>query len=72
MSGFLGFSYHDLSLLTTMLFFRLTAGVSFSSVEHSRGQRVRLDLKDLDHFSLFPGQVNKPNLMLYALSTEVN
>ncbi|KAK3139635.1 hypothetical protein QOZ80_5AG0386660 [Eleusine coracana subsp. coracana] len=27
------------------------------SVEHSRGQRVRLDLKDLDHFSLFPGQV---------------
>ncbi|GJN13452.1 hypothetical protein PR202_gb00159 [Eleusine coracana subsp. coracana] len=29
----------------------------FSSVEHSRGQRVRLDLKDLDHFSLFPGQV---------------
>ncbi|XP_062204477.1 uncharacterized protein LOC133906549 [Phragmites australis] len=27
------------------------------SVVHSRGQRVRLDLKDLDHFSLFPGQV---------------
>ncbi|XP_066378201.1 uncharacterized protein [Miscanthus floridulus] len=27
------------------------------SVQHSRGQRVRLDLKDLDHFSLFPGQV---------------
>ncbi|TVU51822.1 hypothetical protein EJB05_03267 [Eragrostis curvula] len=27
------------------------------SVEHSRGQRVRLDLKNLDHFSLFPGQV---------------
>ncbi|PUZ72199.1 hypothetical protein GQ55_2G374400 [Panicum hallii var. hallii] len=27
------------------------------SVEHSRGERVRLDLKDLDHFSLFPGQV---------------
>uniref|UniRef100_A0A0A9EXG1 DNA polymerase alpha subunit B n=1 Tax=Arundo donax TaxID=35708 RepID=A0A0A9EXG1_ARUDO len=27
------------------------------SVEHTRGQRVRLDLKDLDHFSLFPGQV---------------
>ncbi|KAL6905855.1 hypothetical protein ACP4OV_003456 [Aristida adscensionis] len=27
------------------------------SVEHSRGQCVRLDLKDLDHFSLFPGQV---------------
>ncbi|XP_066358265.1 uncharacterized protein [Miscanthus floridulus] len=26
-------------------------------VQHSRGQRVRLDLKDLDHFSLFPGQV---------------
>ncbi|XP_039798730.1 DNA polymerase alpha subunit B-like isoform X2 [Panicum virgatum] len=27
------------------------------SAEHSRGERVRLDLKDLDHFSLFPGQV---------------
>ncbi|KAG8051016.1 hypothetical protein GUJ93_ZPchr0009g2163 [Zizania palustris] len=27
------------------------------SVQHSRGQRVRLDLKDLDQFSLFPGQV---------------
>uniref|UniRef100_A0A0E0FAT1 DNA polymerase alpha subunit B n=1 Tax=Oryza meridionalis TaxID=40149 RepID=A0A0E0FAT1_9ORYZ len=27
------------------------------SVEHSRGQRVRLDLKDVDRFSLFPGQV---------------
>ncbi|CAL4911022.1 unnamed protein product [Urochloa decumbens] len=27
------------------------------SVEHSRGERVRLDLKDLDQFSLFPGQV---------------
>ncbi|CAN6301501.1 unnamed protein product [Urochloa humidicola] len=27
------------------------------SVEHSKGERVRLDLKDLDHFSLFPGQV---------------
>jgi hypothetical protein len=29
----------------------------FSSVEHSRGQRVRLDLKDINQFSLFPGQV---------------
>ncbi|KAE8770137.1 DNA polymerase alpha subunit B [Hordeum vulgare] len=27
------------------------------SVEHSRGQRVRLDLKDINQFSLFPGQV---------------
>lgn len=27
------------------------------SVEHSRGQRVRLDLKDINEFSLFPGQV---------------
>ncbi|KAG9446635.1 hypothetical protein H6P81_012763 [Aristolochia fimbriata] len=27
------------------------------SVEHSAGQRVRLDLQNLDHFSLFPGQV---------------
>ncbi|CAL4896390.1 unnamed protein product [Urochloa decumbens] len=27
------------------------------SVEHSRGERVRLDLKDLDQFSLFPGQI---------------
>ncbi|CAN4090508.1 unnamed protein product [Withania somnifera] len=28
-----------------------------SSVEHSGGQRVRLDLQNLDHFSVFPGQV---------------
>jgi DNA polymerase alpha subunit B len=28
------------------------------SVEHSRGQHVRLDLKDVDRFSLFPGQVS--------------
>ncbi|XP_031125202.1 DNA polymerase alpha subunit B [Ipomoea triloba] len=28
-----------------------------SSVEHSGGQRVRLDLQNLDHFSIFPGQV---------------
>ncbi|XP_020107295.1 DNA polymerase alpha subunit B [Ananas comosus] len=27
------------------------------SVEHSGGQRVRLDLSNLTHFSLFPGQV---------------
>jgi hypothetical protein len=39
--------------------FRLTTGASFSSVEHSRGQHVRLDVKDIDQFSLFPGQVNK-------------
>ncbi|VAI79658.1 unnamed protein product [Triticum turgidum subsp. durum] len=36
---------------------RLTKGSTFSSVEHSRGQRVRLDLKDINQFSLFPGQV---------------
>ncbi|GJX84087.1 DNA polymerase alpha subunit B, partial [Tanacetum coccineum] len=28
-----------------------------SSVEHSGGQRVRLDLQKLDQFSIFPGQV---------------
>ncbi|CAL5433537.1 unnamed protein product [Camellia sinensis] len=28
-----------------------------SSVEHSRGQRVRLDLQKLSQFSIFPGQV---------------
>ncbi|GFQ07420.1 DNA polymerase alpha subunit b [Phtheirospermum japonicum] len=28
-----------------------------SSVEHSGGQRVRLDLQKLNHFSIFPGQV---------------
>lgn len=28
-----------------------------SSVEHSGGQRVRLDLQNLNHFSVFPGQV---------------
>ncbi|KAA3453291.1 DNA polymerase alpha subunit B-like isoform X1 [Gossypium australe] len=28
-----------------------------SSVEHSRGQRVRLELNKLSHFSVFPGQV---------------
>ncbi|RAL53350.1 unnamed protein product [Cuscuta campestris] len=28
-----------------------------SSVEHSGGQRVRLDFQNLDHFSIFPGQV---------------
>ncbi|XP_057949506.1 uncharacterized protein LOC131144703 [Malania oleifera] len=28
-----------------------------SSVEHSGGQRVRLDLQKLSHFSIFPGQV---------------
>nr|KAJ0209144.1 hypothetical protein LSAT_V11C400207270 [Lactuca sativa] len=28
-----------------------------SSVEHSGGQRVRLDLQKLDRFSLFPSQV---------------
>ena len=39
-------------------FFWLTTPTSFSSVEHSRGECVRLDLKDLDHFSLFPGQVS--------------
>uniref|UniRef100_N1R461 DNA polymerase alpha subunit B n=1 Tax=Aegilops tauschii TaxID=37682 RepID=N1R461_AEGTA len=36
---------------------RLTKGSTFSSVEHSRGQRVRLDLKDINQFSLFSGQV---------------
>jgi len=39
-------------------FFWLTTPTYFSSAEHSRGERVRLDLKDLDHFSLFPGQVS--------------
>ncbi|KAJ4960012.1 hypothetical protein NE237_019922 [Protea cynaroides] len=29
----------------------------FGSVEHSGGQRVRLDLQKLNHFSFFPGQV---------------
>ncbi|KAG4202013.1 hypothetical protein ERO13_A05G311350v2 [Gossypium hirsutum] len=28
-----------------------------SSVEHSRGQRVRLELNKLSHFSVFPGQI---------------
>lgn len=28
-----------------------------SSVEHSGGQRVRLDLQKLSHFSIFPGQI---------------
>ncbi|KAM7250757.1 hypothetical protein ACFE04_022640 [Oxalis oulophora] len=28
-----------------------------SSIEHSGGQRVRLDLHEIDQFSLFPGQV---------------
>lgn len=29
----------------------------FDSVEHSGGQRVRLDLQKLNQFSIFPGQV---------------
>lgn len=28
-----------------------------NSVEHSGGQRVRLELQKLDQFSIFPGQV---------------
>lgn len=30
---------------------------AFDSVEHSGGQRVRLDLQKLNQFSVFPGQV---------------
>lgn len=38
----------------------------FDSVEHSGGQRVRLDLQNLDHFSIFPGQVLKTSMLLYV------
>ena len=51
-------SCDDLCFAPFCYFFWLTTPTYFSSAEHSRGERVRLDLKDLDHFSLFPGQVS--------------
>lgn len=32
--------------------------LKLNSVEHSGGQRVRLDLQKLDQFSIFPGQAS--------------
>ena len=44
-----------LALMLCMGFINL----SFCSVQHSGGQRVRLDLSKLNQFSIFPGQVWK-------------
>lgn len=42
------------NILTVILLFNV-----YGSVEHSGGQRVRLDVQRLKQFSVFPGQVRK-------------